>query len=385
MKILHVVTGLNVGGAEMQLRGLCQSLQALGFEQKVVSLLPEGPLTPSIRAFGVECIHLNLRQDRPDFSKVGLLRREIVRFGPAVIHSWMYHACIYGSLAASFMRPGIPQLWSIHYSSIGFKGNSFSTLSALTACRFLSFQKQVHIAYCAEAAKRAHEDSGYCKERGMFLPNGYDGTRYFRRSETRDQIRAQFNIPADATVFGLVARFDVIKDHTTFLQAAALAIRNHPKLIFVLIGDGIDQSNAPLVNLIQKNNLTGSVVLAGRRPDMPTVYTALDFVVLSSRGEAFPNVLCEGMLCEVPCISTDVGDCRAIIGETGFVAPPGSPETLGQAFEDAANLTYDKRRGLGEAARLRITTKFSLEQYSSAHVSLYGQLSRHGQLSKDAG
>ncbi len=377
MKILHVVTGLNVGGAESQLCGLIEGLAPLGFEQKVVCLISEGSLTSRIRSHGVECIHLNLRRGRPDLRGVLELRKQIALYRPSIIHAWMYHACIYSSLAGSFTPSATPQLWAIHHSSLGFAGNSLSTVAAVTLCRRLSRRNNVHMVYCAEAARRAHEARGFCRERAVFIPNGYDADKFQWRAEARERIRTQLRIPADRTVFGLVARFDPIKDHATFLAAAGLAVQKHPgKLAIVLVGHGIDESNAALMSLIEKNNLRSSVILVGRRDDIASVYSALDFLVLSSRGEAFPNVICEGMLCELPCISTDVGDCGAIIGDTGFLAPAGSAMGLGTALGQAASLSESERNERAVSARQRILTRYSVEAYVSKHAAVYNRLAR---------
>jgi glycosyltransferase involved in cell wall biosynthesis len=137
----------------------------------------------------------------------------------------------------------------------------------------------------------------------------------------------------------MVARFDPIKDHATFLQAAALLLKSHrDKVVFMLIGDDMENSNAALVELIARKGLSEHVLLTGRRNDMADVYSALDVLILSSRGEAFPNVICEGMLCELPCVSTKVGDCSDIIGDTGFLTEPGSPEALHDALSRMVRL-----------------------------------------------
>src|SRR5262249_42688135 len=125
---------------------------------------------------------------------------------------------------------------------------------------------------------------------------------------------------------------------------------------------------------IDMNNLGSSVILTGRQSDMPMVYSALDFLVLSSRGEAFPNVICEGMLCGLPCISTDVGDCRTIIGDTGFVVPPGSASALGAAVLKAAALSEEERYFRGFQARKRIIGNYSLDTYLAKHIGLYYQM-----------
>src|SRR3569623_2428 len=111
MKILHVITGLNVGGAESQLCGLCEDLQRHGVRQRVVSLLPKGPLTARVHAAGVDCVHLGLRQDRPDFSGLAMLCREMRDYQPDIVHSWMYHSCLYSSIAVGFLGSNTPHLW----------------------------------------------------------------------------------------------------------------------------------------------------------------------------------------------------------------------------------------------------------------------------------
>jgi glycosyltransferase involved in cell wall biosynthesis len=375
LRILHVVTGLNTGGAESLLCGLIERLAALGVEQKVVSLLSEGPLSSRLRASGIACIHLGLRRGGPDFSGLKALRDEIIGYRPAAVHAWMYHACVYASLASGFMRCKVPLLWGIHHSNLTRSQNSRSTLAAAAACRWLSFQRRIHVAYCAEAARRTHERRGYCAERSVFVPNGYDPHEFVKDPGLRGRLRGQIGVSDDAMAFGMVARFDPIKDHATFLEAAGQATRRSSgKLAFVLIGDGMDESNGALMKLIEKNGLRKSVILAGRRDDIAATYSALDFLVLSSRGEAFPNVVCEGMLCELPCISTDVGDCSTIIGDTGFIAPVGSAEALARAFGRAAELSQGERLALGASARERIVARYSLYAYVAKHISIYEQM-----------
>jgi glycosyltransferase involved in cell wall biosynthesis len=381
MRILHVITGLNGGGAETQLCGLTRRLKAGGFEQRVISLLGEGPLSARIRDGGVECIHLGLRRGRPSLGAFAALAREIRDYEPAVVHGWMYHACIYATIASSLTKQKPPLLWSIHHAHLGFAHNSLSTLAASASCGLLSFDKRVHIAYCAEASQKAHETRGYCSRRASFIPNGYDPATFFRDPAAGRSVRARFGLPEDAVAIGMAGRFDPIKDHATFFEAAGIVRRSESaKLVFFLFGEGITESNHNLMNMIGQYGLTSSVVLAGRQDDMVATYSALDFLVSSSRGEAFPNVICEGMLCEVPCVATDVGDCRAIIGNSGYIVPAGTPGALGQSLCSAVNLPVEVRRGLGASARARITERYSAEAFLSRHVSAYLGLVRDGQL-----
>jgi glycosyltransferase involved in cell wall biosynthesis len=100
--------------------------------------------------------------------------------------------------------------------------------------------------------------------------------------------------------------------------------------------------------------------------------TALDLAVSSSAfGEGFPNVLGEAMAAGVPCVTTDVGDSRAIVGDTGRTVPPQAPEALAEAMLDLLNLPAIERRALGMAARQRIADNYEIGDVAQRYLALY--------------
>jgi glycosyltransferase involved in cell wall biosynthesis len=369
MRVLHIITDLDSGGAEMQLCGLCALLKSAGYDQKVVVLKAEGLLSPRIRALGIDCIHLNLRAGRFDLGGVRALRPIMQEYRPAVIHAWMYHACVYAALAGA---SGRPLLLSVHHSSLSFANDSVSTLMAAFACGVLSYRRNVHLAYCAESARRSHEGRGYCRERGVFIPNGYASSHFQRNGQSGEAMRARLGIPAGAFVLGLVARFNPIKDHTVFLKAFSLVRERHPEAVAILAGNDIDSSNVGLLRLISRWCPDHSaVVLAGRCSDMVAAYSAMDVLILSSRSEAFPNVLCEGMLCELPCVTTDVGDCRSIVGDCGTVVAPRSADLLGAAMLRMLELPYADRVAMGLSGRRRIAARYPEDEVLRSYAACY--------------
>jgi glycosyltransferase involved in cell wall biosynthesis len=142
----------------------------------------------------------------------------------------------------------------------------------------------------------------------------------------------------------------------------------------VLAGTGCSDDNAALVAQIKDHGFQGAVRLLGRRGDIPAIMNALDLHVLSSRSEAFPNVVAEAMACGTPCVVTDVGDAALIVGNTGWVVPPRDPERLAEAIVEALRERTDAKQwqSRSRAARQRILNEFSLEDMVERYHRVWG-------------
>src|SRR5262249_13530770 len=141
-------------------------------------------------------------------------------------------------------------------------------------------------------------------------------------------VRTELGLAPGATLVGVVGRHHPLKDHATFLRAAALLAGERGRVHFVLAGRGLEPGNPALEPLVGDTALRGRVHLLGERDDMPRLLAALDVLALSSVSESFPNVVGEAMACGVPCVVTDVGDAARIVGPTGIVVQPGNPAAL---------------------------------------------------------
>ncbi|WIG56926.1 MAG: Glycosyltransferase [Rhodanobacteraceae bacterium] len=368
MKVCHVITGLETGGAELALCGLLEALREP--ENTVVAL--RGPSALSTRVADLAPLsHLDMNPGRATPADVLRLREVLRRNQPDVIHAWMYHANLVTSLAMTGLRT--PVIWGIHHSLSDLASDKRKTRMVIRANAWLS-RSPIRIRYVSALAAKQHAQFGFSARRALVIPNGYDTDRLKPDPAARARVRRELGIEAGALVIGMVARVHPTKDHDNFLEAAARFLPQHPGTVFVLVGEGASDDNPALLASIERLGLRPNVRLCGRRADVPALDAAFDIATLSSRGEAFPNALAEAMACGTPCVATDVGDAALIIGETGVVVPPRDAAALCRGWARLAALTSAERQALGSRARARIVERFARTAIAHRFVELYREL-----------
>jgi glycosyltransferase involved in cell wall biosynthesis len=223
----------------------------------------------------------------------------------------------------------------------------------------------------SETGKRQHEQLGYQPRRWAVIPNGFDTELFRPDSSARLSLRKEWQVPDETIVVALVARVDPMKDHATFLDAAQQVTKAGKNAWFLLIG----KDTQTLDTAVAVRDLAGHVRLLGYRNKMERLLPGVDILCLSSAfGEGFPNILGEAMACGIPCVSTDVGDARTIIGETGAVVPARNPTALAQAVIDLIDRGAASRESLGRAARSRVEAMYSLPSIVQQYCALYSDL-----------
>lgn len=372
LHICHVITGLDVGGAETLFCQLLEKTSALGLEHTVVSLRQEGGGSARVSRVA-QLHHLRMRPGSLHLRHMRDLRRILRASRPDVVHGWMYHGNIMASLAT--LGTGIPVVWGVHATLDGFKTEKRSTSFVILAGKYFSRGTR-RIIYCSRTGQFDHERFGYAASRSVMIPNGFDTNRFAPDPTARARIRREVNIPEHAVAIGLVARVHPVKDHQNFLQAAARFLNFNKDVVFVLVGNGASRDNAELTRLVASLGLQNHVRLCGHRSDMAEIDNALDIASSSSRSEAFPMVLGEAMACGTPCVATDVGDVREMIGDTGIVVPPRDPAALSDGWVKLVALGVVRRRVLGERARTRIVERYSLASIAAQYAELYASVAK---------
>jgi glycosyltransferase involved in cell wall biosynthesis len=375
MKVLHIITSLDPGGAQSMLRDLLRVRKEDSDPQHVVAL-SDGALADDIQASAASLHQLDLRRGAAAAYGLSQLARLIRENQPDLIQTWLYHADFLGGVAAR-LSTRAPVVWGLHHTLSAANSLRPSTRWIVRANALLSGWMPARIVCCAQSALESHALRGYRRERMLVIANGVDTKRFRPDPSAPTRLRHELGLSEETRLIGMFARFHRQKDHGTLIAAAGRLVREDPGVHLVLAGEGVDGGNAALRGWIAATGCAANFHLLGTRRDMARLYGALDlFTLSSSDGEALPLVIAEAMACGVPCVATDVGDTAALIGETGVVVPPRSAATLADGLLlllDESPAEHERR---SMAARRRIEHGFDLHVAASAYQGLYDGILR---------
>jgi len=369
--IVHIITGLNNGGAEAVLYRLVT--HNFANQHTVISLMGMGKYGPMLREQGIKVVCLNMSRGSLTISGVIKLWCVLRNLKPDVVQTWMYHADLVGGVVARLA--GIKSVfWNVRHTNLVLGESSWATILVAKYCARLSSFVPRKIIFCAEKAVQVHSNLGYKKEKVVVIGNGYRLDLFMPSLEAGLRVKDELGLEV-APVLGMVGRFDALKDHENLLDALGALKRKGIDFKCLLVGSDINYENRQITAWIERNNLAENVLLLGQRSDIPAVMNALDLHVLSSRSEAFPNVVAEAMACGTPCVTTDVGDASLIVGDTGWVVPAQDSQLLANAIEAALAERKNKPIEWGYrrfSCRERIKDNFSLDVMVEKYIAAWG-------------
>lgn len=374
MRVVHVIVGLNIGGAELMLKRLIDSHSRhhSGVNHAVISLTDQGVLGDQLNKQGasVYCLGMTSIFSGPaTFFKLRKLLREL---RPDVVHTWMYHADLLGGLAAGSL--GLRNIiWCIRSTDI-HKGGSKVTLLIRKLCAWLSGRLPCVIVCAADASRQVHEAVGYASDKMQVIPNGFELDKLLPTESNGTRVRDELGIGHDCKLVVSVGRYNPVKDHKTFIEAAGKVAAHRDDVNFMLVGRDLERSNSQLMALIDATGEADAFYLLGERNDVPACLQASDVFCLHSATEGFPNVLAEAMAVGLPCITTNVGDAAYLLNNPEWVVPAASPDNLAEKLNGLLSLSYDNRAALGEVAATRIRRCFSIDEIGHRYYDLYASL-----------
>lgn len=358
MLILHIISGLNDGGAEGVLYRLCSNDR--NNRHVVICLSDSGKYGSMLSLNGIDVHYLSIKQGSINFMKIFWLWRLIRRIQPTIVHTWMYHANVLGGICARLA--GVSAVvWGIRSSLLEVGKSKPSSILLMRLSAYLSWFVPKSIVCCAVCAADVHASIGYNASKIVVIANGFSLSELKPDPDSGERIRSNLAISKCSLILGMVGRFDSYKDHFNLLQALALLKMNGIKFKCLLVGSGLTYENIQLNEWVASCSLVDDLYLLGHQTNINEMMNVFDFHVLSSCSEAFPNVIAEAMACGTPCITTDVGDAALIVGDTGWVVPISNPVALAHTIKIATEESLSQRLRRGHMARHRIATFFSLD------------------------
>ncbi|EIK46679.1 glycosyltransferase [Cellvibrio sp. BR] len=358
MKVMMIITGLGMGGAEQVTINLADELTKLGHKVMIAYLTGKALVLPANT--GTEIISIGMTGPKDFFIAYLKLRRLVRDFKPDVVHSHMVHANIMSRLLRISIH--IPRLICSAHS------NNEGGPARMLAYRLTDSLADISTNVSNDAV-RAFIAQGAVKEGRMICtPNGIDTDKFFFNLLARQQIRSDLALNCKLMILA-VGRLDTAKDYPNLLHSVALIKNQRADFKVFIAGDG--PLNTELKSLATKLNIDSHVCFLGVRYDIASLMSAADIFVLSSAWEGFGLVVAEAMACERLVVATDCGGTKEILGDTGRLVQSRNPTLLAEAILDCFNISETEYSSLGKSARLRIINNYShkitLKKYLQAY------------------
>ena len=371
LRVLHLITRLPVGGAERLLVDVVRNLERSRFESLVCCIQDKGALAAELEAAGVAVHCLDrMRTKRFDWGAVSALKRLMQRERIDVVHCHLYHANLYGRIAA--WLAGVPAVVSVHntYTRVKLHRRLLNRLLARVTARI--------IAVSDETRRDVLRYDGVPDDKVVTIYNGVDVQRV-ASALTRTQARQRLGIGEQSIAIGCVGRLEEQKGHRYLFEALAVLGRDAPPLAArthtLLVGDG--RLRTQLEEQVRTLALDDRVAFLGTRGDVPDILKALDLYVMPSRWEGLSIAMLEAMAAGLAVIISDVGGVGRVLGDDqfGLRVPPADPGRLARAIRELAEQPA-RREALGRAARERVVDAFSAQAMIAAISRTYEEAAR---------
>lgn len=312
-RILHIINGLGSGGAESMLYKLLKYSDKEKYQHEVLSMLDEGDFGNRIRELGVKVHCLNLGSKNILTSIINT--RKIAKSFD-IIDTWLYHADLLGFLIAKIsLRRKL--IWNVRHSGLEKGTNKPRTLRIVKLNSLLSRHVDL-ITFNSNQALQNHLEAGYSNKNHIVIPNGFELDKFEFSLDNRLRVRQELGLNEEKAII-TVGRWNIQKDYYTLFKSLYELKTQNIEFKMIMVGAELNYSNIELVELMNKYDLNNSVMLLDKRTDIPALLSAADIYISSSLGESFSNSIGEAMACELPCVVTDVGESKLMVGSTGRI------------------------------------------------------------------
>lgn len=363
IKVLQLIEGLNLGGAETKLLELVAHMNRDRFETMVCSLGIGDRIREEFEKLGVEFVTMP-RHRRIDPALVFKVARLIRRRQIDVVMTTLFYADVLGALAGALSTPRAVFSWET------VSAPEWLLTHRLWAYRFaMRFCDRV-ISVSHATAKWLTEKRGVPAHKVVVIPYGVNLDLY--RAGENPELRAKLGIDPQMRVVGVVARLHPQKGHCYLIDAARTIVARHPQTRFVFVGDG--ELRAELERLVRVSGLTENFMFLGFRKDVKDLMRMFDVFCLPSLYEGLPNVVLEAMATAKPVVATAVDGTPELVvnNETGYLVPAADPGALAERILSLVQ-NQELARAFGKNGEEHVKADFSLQKQVEGFQNLFLQ------------
>jgi len=361
IRVLHAITNMQIGGAENLVKNILLGLDRTRFEPYLFIFEEKGEFLDDIKKQGIRVFSSPIRVRRFDpfllWKIAGILKSNKID----IVHTHLYQSSSYVRLAAILAR--VPVILYHEHGSIRphfFRYRMIAFLLVRWTDKIVAISRS-DIDYYSK-----NEHIG--QSRFFLLPNALltNDDESYQAADAEKYAE----ILKDKKVIGCVANFSKIKGHKYLLMAFAWLIKEYPRTILILVGDGPEKES--LVELARQLKINEKILFSGRQKNVGQWYRIFNYFVLPSVEEGFGLVLLEAAKYGIPIVATRAGGIPEILtdGETGLLVPPKDPESIFLALKRLFS-DNDLAGKIGEKGKEMVLKKYDFKNYIKTLEGLY--------------
>lgn len=368
MKVLHLISGGDTGGAKTAVLSLCQELSKY-IQCDIVCFIQDSFYEEGL-ARGIN-IKVYEQKKRSDLGVLKKLKALIEQENYDLIHCHGARANFVGM----FLKWQVKKTFvtTIHSDyRLDFKGIWYKQILYMPLNAIALRQMDKYIAV-SRAFKEMLLQRGFRKEDVFTVYNGVNPEDISVKT-SKAEFLERYGVPNDDKVIvGMAARLDNVKNPDMFINMAYLALQKNEHLRFLIAGEGGERAH--LENRIALLRIEDSVKLLGFVEDKYGFFESIDINVLTSNSESFPYVIMEGALLGKPAITTDVGGLGDLIenGKNSFLIPPGNDMKMAE-YVTRLSENEKVRTLMGERLKQKVMAEFTLQRMGETHIKIYQRI-----------
>ena len=376
MKILHIINSLKKGGAEGNLYRLCKfhkKKYKKNINITILTLIDNGFYEPELKKMGIDIFSLNINKQIKLFNFIKYIikaRKFIKKQNPDIIQSWMYHS--------NFITLFIPKIfynklyWNIRHSELNTKISKKMTIFLSIICGMFSNFIPKKIIYCSEKSINFHQNQHfYSKNKAALIYNGYSDKTYFPSKYLHTKFRKNNKIKKTDIIIGYAGRYAKQKNILSMIYAFSKITKNCNNIFLYMVGRDIGPQNNELTKYVNNLKVNNKVFFLKEQKNLLEFYNGIDFLLLTSHSESFPNVIAESMLCSTPVLSSNAGCAKKIINGCGFVMNDNDYQSIFINLKKVIKFLKNKKKEwklLKKNSRLQIRRNYSIPNMSNIYL-----------------